>query len=296
MEIINLKENDNITSFQDIVLCLGFFDGVHLGHQKLFAAANKYPYKKGVLTFYGNFKKAKLINTFQEKVMLLKQYDIDYLFVIEINEKLIKTTCEEFIKKYLAPLHPKIIICGEDFRFGYNNCGDWQYLKQFFNVEVIPLLKIDGIKISSSLIRQLLKDGEIDKVNKYLGHNYFILGKINKGLGNGTKLGFKTANIDTREGYQMLKNGVYLTKATINNKKYNSITNVGVHPSISKLDKPIIEVHIFDGFDFDVGDEIYLEFVSFIRDEKHFENVDLLKKQVLSDIDFAKSYFKKNQP
>lgn len=296
MEIIKLKENDNITFFQDIVLCLGFFDGVHLGHQKLFDAANKYPYKKGVLTFCGNFKKAKLINTFQEKVMLLKQYDIDYLFVIEINEKLIKTTSEQFIKKYLLPLHPKMIICGEDFRFGYNNCGDYRYLKQFFDVEVIPLLKIDGTKISSSLIRQLLKEGEIDKVNKYLGHNYFILGKIKKGLGNGTKLGFKTANIDTREEYQMLKNGVYLTKATINNKKYDSITNVGVHPSISKLDEPIIEVHIFDGFDFEVGDEICLEFLSFIRKEKHFENVDLLKKQVLLDIDFAKLYFKKNQP
>ncbi len=291
MEIIKFNKDTYLDLKEECLLCIGFFDGMHLGHQQLFKKALTYPYKRYALTFNSSFKNDKLITPFKEKISLIKKYQIEKVFVIDLNEKLIKTSPIDFINLYLKKINPKLIICGEDFRFGFNNEGDADLLKQHFNVDVIKLLTLDDQKVSSTLIRQYLVNGDIKRANKYLGYNYFYYGIIKKGLGNGAKLGYKTANIDIDKNLVNLRNGVYICDIKINDSIYHGISNIGIHPSISKLDTPILEAHIFDIDDVEVGEQITIIFYDFIRDEIKFDDIEMLKSQINKDIDIAKSYF-----
>ena len=293
MEIINLnKSNLSSLNKENFSLCIGFFDGVHLGHQSLINAAKKYPYPIYVLSFTGNFKTEKSILTDEEKSIVVENLGCSKLLLMKLDDELINTSAFDFVEKYLKVISPKVIVCGEDFRFGYKNQGNPAYLSKFFDVEVVPLLYVENVKVSSSLIRKLLENGNIELANKFLGYNYFIVGEIVKGLGNGKKFGFKTANIQLNKNLVNLKNGVYFVSVSFKDKNYHGICNIGVHPTISKLDLPIVEVHVFDIDDLSINTKILIKFHKFFRDEIKFDSVDELKKQVFSDIEKAKLFFK----
>lgn len=289
---VKLLESKNIA--------IGFFDGIHVGHQALInymKENNKIP---SILTFDITMKsrlKSKspsLILNEKEKDEMLSSMGIENEFVLPFNEQIMSMTKDEFLE-FLKEGKPSSIVVGDDFTFGKNALGKSNDLislaKNGISVEILNLLTENNQKISSSNIKNLLKENKIEKANEMLGYPFFIKGKVIKGLQNGRKISFPTANqIYPKDKYK-LNSGVYKTITTINNKDYLSMTNIGTHPSINELKDDIIETHIFSFNEYIYEKEIKVSFVSFIREQKKFNSLDELKEQLNKD----KKYILENQ-
>ena len=275
------------------VIGLGFFDGVHKGHQKIIEEVKKISESKNIESSIFTFSSPirKLFNKefygeitpLEYKLKIFEKLGVDICYVLEFNEEISKLSKEEFICKILDNLNIDDIVCGSDYRFGYKASGDIYFLKEKYNVHVVDFINSNGSKISSSTIINLIRDGEIGLVNLLLGRLYFIESKVVKGLGNGSKIGFPTANINSN-GFVLPKNGVYKVEVEIGNEKYDGICNVGIHPTISKLDEPIVEVLIKDFKEDIYSKNIKVNFVSFIRDEIKFNDTKELAKQISIDL------------
>ena len=287
------------------ILLIGNFDGLHLGHQKLFKMAKdfkkKYSSKIGVLTFEPmpkmyfniNLKNFRLSNLSQ-KINHLKKLNVDFVVIKKFNRKFSKTTSLNFIKEILGKkLNPRFIFVSNNFRFGNNREGNvrelirYQKLCKYKIIKPQPLL-IQKKVISSSLIRKYLQNGELEKANKLLKRKWCVEGRVQKGRQLGKKIGFPTANIDIKN-YVLAKPGVYAVKV----KKQNSlnfikgVANLGYRPTF-KGKKILLEVHLFNFSGNLYNKYLTVEFLKFIRAEKKFKNVDQLKKQINIDLLIAK--------
>lgn len=292
MKIIDTN-NNSFPMTDEISLLIGFFDGVHLGHQKLINEALKFALTIGVLTFTDSLaetKKQKLLLDEDSKQESLASHGVSYYFKLNFNS--IKNWSKEHFLEYLSAKNIKRIFVSSDFTFGKNKSGNIKDLINHFNKQeeivkiVSPVVLTDGTKISSTYIRSLLNKGLIEEANSLLGYKYFRKGIVVHGLHNGTKLGFPTANIKPDNSLVKIKDGVYKTHAHVDNKSYLSMTNIGSHPTIDQLFESIIETHIFD-FDSDIYDkQITISFDSFIRPQIKFDSLDALKKQLHKDKDF----------
>lgn len=283
-----------------INLCLGFFDGMHKGHQFLIRKAKQLNIKTGVVTFDGKLKELTNshkdggeLTSVSDRFELLNDLGVDYLFVIQFDNDLMNMSAEDFIVQVLVPLNINAIYVGSDFTFGKNAVGNVALLKKYFDVEIVDFLYDNGKKISSRDIIRLIRSGLIKEADILLGRPYLIKGKVVHGLANGKDLiGYPTANINIQYDYVLPSNGVYVTYINVNNKKYLSMTNIGHHPTIDKLKRVSIESYILD-FSADIyGSEVVLEFVDRIRDEKRFASVDLLRKQLDKDKTFIQNNYK----
>lgn len=276
---------------EETVLCLGFFDGVHLGHKSLIEAAKKYNYKTSVLTFSSSFKKDdKQITPLESKIRLFEELDVDNLFIVENSYDLKLLNADEFIELVLKKINPRLIVVGEDFKFGHMAKGNYELLTQYFNTIVKELIPFKDNKISSSWIKKLIEDGEIELANGLIGRPYTVTSRIIKGLGNGqSKIGFRTINIDL-DNYIVPKYGVYLVTLLTNNNAYKGIANVGVHPTIDMLDKPVIEVFVNEEIDLSTNAASVI-FHTFVREEKQFEDNDKLSKQIQKDLGEMYEFF-----
>lgn len=300
MEIIYIEKKEDI--LENLVdnsrIVLGFFDGIHLGHLKLIHEAKKYRKNKKLLVF--TFDKSlksndKMLISLEDRIETFKKLDVDYLYIFKTSESFKNLSPDQFIEDYLKPFKNPTFCLGEDFRFGKGAKGDVNTLiNAGFKVNVVNfLVDLDGNKISSRYIKRLVANGEIERANSFLGENYYLDGIVQHGLMNGGKVLFKTANLEIDDHLVVPRNGVYFTKVEIEGKLYQGLTNVGTHPSIDKLNKPIIETHIFN-FDDDLyGKYIKIIFFKFCRDEMTFENINDLKLQIKADILLAKNYFKR---
>lgn len=274
------------------VLCLGFFDGLHLGHKELINEAKKHALNVGLLTFSSSFKKNdKCLTTLEDKISLLEKEGIDSLYIVENTIELSSLTADDFIQFVLKKINPQIIVCGSDFKFGHFGKGNAELLKNYFTTIVVDLLEIDGEKISSTNIKKCIENGDLVKANFLLDRPFKIVSYIVKGLGNGSRvLSYPTFNIPL-EGYVVPAFGVYFVNLYIDNKKYDCIANVGVHPSIDELDKPLIEVYLQEQIEINsVG--VGVEFLHFHRKEIKFDNVNLLKEQIKNDVSDMENFFK----
>ena len=184
MKIIDFDINTTPLNDKDLVLCLGFYDGLHLGHQKLIKKALDEGYPVGVMTFdiapavlLGKKENYSLTSTF-DKADILEDLGVKYLYLMHFEKETLKVTKDEFIEKVLKPLNPRKIFVGEDYKFGVLGEGNATYLKQFFDVEVIPLEKVDNLKISSKKIRELVENGKMEKASSLLGRYYRISGLV----------------------------------------------------------------------------------------------------------------------
>ena len=295
MEIIQFELGEKLNPVPNLILCLGFFDGVHLGHQALIKKAKKEGYKLGILSFnqspaYVMGKKMvdNCITSISDKADIFEELGVDYLYLMNFDQVTMKATKDEFINKALLPINPFEICCGPDYRFGVRAEGDVTYLKRFFNVRVTNFENIQNSKISSRNIIALIKEGEMEKVSEMLGRPYRINGTVMVGFHQGEKLEFPTANLKLEYEYVYPKTGVYVGYGYVFGKKYKAIINVGLHPTINELKDPLIEVHLLD-FDGNLyGKNIFAEFVKFIREEKKFDSLDDLKAQLNRDKQKAK--------
>ena len=303
---INLYNNLKIKK-QDkgSILLIGNFDGVHLGHQKLFRLAKiykkKYSLRIGVLTFepmpkmyFDNSLKNFRISNQNQKINLLKNLDVDFIISKKFNKLFSKTKSINFIKEILKKkLGAKFIFVSNNFRFGYKREGDVKQLIEYENklkfkiIKPKPLLIKKKI-ISSSLIRNYLQLGKLAEVNKLLNRNWSIEGKVQKGKQLGKKIGFPTANIDIKN-YVLARPGVYAVKVKIlKNKNYfKGIANLGYRPTF-KGKKILLEVHLFNFSGNLYNKYLSVDFLKFIRKEKKFKNVDQLKTQIQTDLMIAK--------
>ncbi len=295
MKIIDFYINDTPANDKDLVLCLGFYDGLHLGHQHLIQKALDEGYPVGVMTFdlapaflLGKKENYSLTSTF-DKADFLEDMGVKFLYLMHFDKETLKVTKDEFIDRVLKPLNPRKIFVGEDYNFGVGGEGNAEYLRRFFDVEVVPLQKIDNVKISSKKIRQLVEAGEMEQASKLLGRPYRISGLVVEGFGNGRKLNFPTANLELNYTYVFPKEGVYMGYAYFLNRKRKAMICVGTHPTVNQLLKPIIEVHIIDFNEVLYGREIYVDFVSYIRDVMPFASLDELREQLLKDEEKVKN-------
>ena len=303
---INFYNNFNIKSHhKGSIILIGNFDGLHLGHRKLFNSAKKYKKKYslkiGVLTFepmpkmyfkkdIKNFR----ISSQNQKMSLLNKLNVDFVITKEFNRVFSKTKSIHFIEKILVKkLNAKFIFVSNNFRFGNKREGDVHQLIKYenkFHYKIVnpkPLL-IKKKVISSSLIRNYLQKGRLDKANKLLNRKWSIEGKVQKGRQLGKKIGFPTANIDIKD-YILACPGVYAVKAKVkkNMKFIKGIANLGYRPTFNGK-KILLEVHLFNFSGNLYNKYLTVEFFNFIRKEKKFKNVEQLKKQIKVDLLKAK--------
>ena len=295
MKIIDFNINNTPVNDKDLVLCLGFYDGLHLGHQKLIGEALKEGYPVGVMTFdvapavlLGKKENYSLTSTF-DKADILEDMGVKYLYLMHFEKETLKVTKDEFIERVLKPLNPKKIFVGADYKFGVLGEGDANYLKNFFDVQVIPLQKIDNLKISSKKIRELVEAGKVDKAAELLGRPYRICGLVVEGDHNGQKIDFPTANLELDYSYVFPKEGVYMGYGYFMNRKRKAMICVGTHPTIHQLMKPIIEVHIIDFNENLYGRELYVDFVSYLRGVKQYSSLEELREQLIKDEEKTKN-------
>ena len=299
-----MKVYTNIQEFKstkNVVVTIGTFDGVHLGHKviinQLKKAAEELEGESVLLTFFPHPRmivfpddnELKLLNTIEERKELLEKAGIDHLIIHPFSKTFSRLTALEFVRDILVNrLNVKKMVIGYDHHFGRNREGSFEDLVEFgegygFSVEEIPAQDIQQINVSSTKIRTSLLAGEIHAATKFLGYPYFVSGTVVKGDKIGREIGFPTANIKPDETYKLIpKNGVYAVKVIVNEKEYEGMLNIGIRPTLKGINETI-EVNIFD-FDEEIyGQKIQVKFYERIRDEQPFENLNELKNQLNID-------------
>jgi riboflavin kinase/FMN adenylyltransferase len=299
-----VKIYDGLEGFGKVknpVVTVGTFDGVHIGHSKIFQTMRKFagecegetivvtfhPHPRLVL--HADSKDLKFINTQERKYDLISKNGIDHLVVIPFTKEFAATAADTFVEDILVK---KMGVCklvvGYDHQFGKNREGSFEELlrlsdKHGFGVEQIPAQDIDNIAVSSTKIRKALNEGNIAYANNLLGYEYSITGVVVGGNKIGRKIGFPTANIDLQDEYKLITAiGVYACRILYNGRMYLGMGNIGYRPTINNSDLTI-EVHIFD-FDEEIYNQtITIFFVDRIRDEVKFKNLDALKEQLTKD-------------
>ncbi len=290
---------------QNSILLIGNFDGLHIGHQKLFKNAKKMQSKKkhkiGVLTFDPMpkmFFNKKIENhricNLDQKIKLFKKFGVNFVINKKFDKKFSKIKCYDFISEILfKKIKPKYIFVSNNFRFGNNRVGNVNLLKQFekkYNYKIInpsPLKKKRKV-VSSTMIRSYLENGNLKTANKLLKRNWSIDGKVIQGRKMGKKIGFPTCNIEIGN-YIISKPGVYAVKVHLQNSKKNlkGIANLGYRPTFNQK-KILLEVNIFNFNRNIYNKKLSVEFIKFIRGEKKFSGINQLKKQIEHDIKEAK--------
>jgi len=287
------------------IILIGNFDGIHLGHQKLFKLANTYKKKFnlniGVLTFepmpkmfFNKDIKNFRISNINQKNIILKSLGVDFVITKNFDKKFSKVKSDSFIKNILSKkLEAKYIFVSNNFRFGNKREGNVNRLIEnekthgYKIVKPQPLILSQKV-ISSTYVRALLEKGDLKKTNKLLGRNWSIEGIVQKGRQLGKKIGFPTCNIDIKD-YVIAMPGVYAVKVKRknSNKPLKAIANLGYRPTFNQK-KILLEVHIFNFSGNLYNKYLSIEFIKFIRKEKKFKNVNQLKKQIQSDLKIAK--------
>ena len=290
---------------QNAILLVGNFDGLHLGHQKLFNLAKKYKkkfkLKIGVITFEPmpkmyfnkNLKNFRISNLYQKR-KILEKAGVDFLITKKFNKRFSKIKSHNFIKEILyKKLKAKYIFVSNNFRFGNKREGNVNQLinnekKYKYKIIKPKPFKLKNKIISSTLIRKLLSNGKVELVNKLLNRKWSIVGKVVKGRKMGKKIGFPTCNINIQD-YVIAKTGVYAVKIYRQNNNFSlkGIANLGYRPTFNQK-KILLEVYIFNFSGNLYNKQLTIDFISFIRKEKKFKNIKQLKKQINLDLKIAK--------
>ena len=299
------KNFDISKNHKGSIILIGNFDGVHVGHQKLFKLANSYKKKfnlnVGVLTFEPmpkmffnkDIKNFRISNIYQKNITL-KSLGVDFVITQKFDKKFSKIKSDFFIEEILSKkLEAKYIFVSNNFKFGNKREGDVNQLiksEKIYNYKIIkprPFILSQKV-ISSTYIRSLLEKGHLKKTNKLLGRNWSIEGIVQKGRQQGKKIGFPTCNIDIKD-YVVAMPGVYAVKVIgkNSNKSFKGIANLGYRPTFNQK-KILLEVHIFNFSGNLYNKYLSIEFTNFIRKEKKFKNVNQLRKQIQSDLKIAK--------
>lgn len=288
------------------VITLGNFDGIHLGHRKLINTVKECALREDLTSVIVSFLPHprllfnpdyfSLILTPEEKRNRLNKIGVDYYIDFSFTKEFASMSPEEFASLLFDKLKAKIIVIGENYRFGYKKGGDSSLLKLIgkqYNAKIVTISEIlvDNEKVSSTRIRSLLANMNLEKANELLYEPYSIIGTVVKGKQLGRNLGFPTINILADKVKLFPVNGVYATRTIYDGVCYNSITNVGYNPTVNGSIK-VIETHVLEFDKFVYGEKVEVEFLKFFRKEIKFKDIESLQAQIKTDIEVALSYFK----
>ncbi|WP_083676170.1 bifunctional riboflavin kinase/FAD synthetase [Paenibacillus sp. FSL H8-0548] len=309
MEIIPLSFPLNGLSMlsldKPLSIAIGHFDGVHRGHQNVIrqavAEAKESEMLSAVLTFDPHPKEVlgqgdhyyRCLTPLDVKTALFEKLGVDLVFIMRFDLEFAEVTPERFVNDVLRVLRAKQVVVGFDFNFGHRGLGNTETLMQLgqpdISVHVIEPLIEKGIKVSSTYIREALEAGDFELAHSLLGRSYEVKGIVVHGDKRGRTIGFPTANLQINDPYIAPRIGVYAITAWIGEKAYSGVLNYGLKPTFNKNDPhPIMEAHLFD-FNGDIyGEQIRLQFISFIRAEIKFNSIDDLIKQIEADSERAK--------
>lgn len=296
----------NITRQRECVVALGNFDGVHKGHQKLFEVARYEAQKRGletvVFSFYphptwviGNNPKALLMSR-RDKKRMVQHLGMDVLVEYPFTKDFASISPEEFFKDTLIEkLKACVVVVGSNYYFGKNKVGNPSYLKSLGKIYDIDVKVVEAVMrkdqmISSSQIRRLVTNGRIEAANEMLGHPYMIVGNVMQGKQLGRTIGFPTINIVAEPDRVYPPNGVYATKIKVYSNTYLGMTNIGYNPTVNG-ERKMIETHIFDFNEILYGQEVTIEFYTFIRPEQKFDGLEALQSQISKDKEKIQQYF-----
>ncbi|MDQ0222470.1 bifunctional riboflavin kinase/FAD synthetase [Streptococcus moroccensis] len=303
MKVFNINDYKDIHQEQDTVLVLGYFDGLHLGHQALFKEARKIAEKEGlrvaVLTFpespklaFTRFEPDLLLhlNSPSERLTRFEAAGVDDLYLIDFTGEFARTNSTDFIDQYIHSLRAKAIVTGFDYRFASDQ-KDGHYLKEVFDgqVIVVPELDMDGKKISSTRIRQAILSGNMLEANRLLGYPYDTHGIVVHGDARGRTIGYPTANLALLDRVYIPADGVYVADVVIGHQTYRAMASIGKNVTFDGTELRI-EAHIFE-FDGNLyGQKISIQWLDKIREMVKFENIEALSQQLEDDAKIAREW------
>ena len=298
----------NIKQEQPTAVTIGNFDGLHLGHRRLIDItkdeAKKNKLKSIVFTFWPhpmfllkNKPHSALVMAPEEKLYSMERIGVDCYIEYPFTFEFAGMSPEDFINNLIFDeLNCKVLVVGENYRFGSKQKGEKELLKKLcaqrgIKLILVPPVMYDGERVSSTRIRGCLIDKNIELANKLMDCPYFILGTVTQGKQLGRTLGFPTTNVLADPVKLFPPNGVYATKTVHDGQIYYGVTNVGMNPTVNG-DHKVVESYLFDFHKFVYGERIKTYFFSWIRDEQKFPNVEALQHQLKTDADKAMEYFK----
>ena len=293
----------------DRVIALGFFDGVHLGHAALLRLTRRRADALGipaaVLTFDTHpdtlvyHQSVPLINTLEDRKYLMEEkFSMDEVILAHFDRAMMEMPWEAFVEDYLlGELGAKHVVCGHDFSFGYRGQGTPDKLRRLcaqrgVGVNVVDKVSLGGITVSSTHIRQLIRQGDMEAAAQMLGHRHFLSGEVLHGKELGRRLGFPTANLALPEGLIAPAYGVYATLVTLpDGSAHPSVTNVGVRPTVHDQLGRLVEAWILDCTAELYGEKIRVEFFTRLRGEKKFDSLEALREEVLRNAAETRAFF-----
>jgi riboflavin kinase / FMN adenylyltransferase len=308
IRVKDLKELKEKYNENKVHVTIGNFDGVHMGHREFlhtikkdcvrdhakFVVVTFIPHPLHILKTQSSF----LINTYEERRELLASCGVDYILEIDFTRDFSTLTPEVFLENFIFSFDGiSKIYLGHDFAFGANKSGDFHLAKTFCDKRHVELVlqqefKVKSKPVSSTEARAAIQSGDIPKANDLLGRKYFISGRVIKGEGRGKKIGFPTANLGYSKELVIPAKGVYITQVQIKDMIYNSVTNIGVNPTFNTGYEVHVETHLLDFVHDIYGEEIRVSFIKKLREEKKFPSVNDLVKQIDSDVNETRDYFK----
>jgi riboflavin kinase/FMN adenylyltransferase len=299
------EELTRLSPDKDMLLTIGVFDGVHLGHKHLLSRlkelARKQGLASGVVTFRQNpqeilshRKKLPFLTNLSQRINLLKNEGIDTIIPLSFTADLAKLSARSFLELLQKNLRMRGVVIGPDFALGRNREGDTEAMRRLgkemgFSLSIVPPLKIDGEVVSSTAIRQALAKGDMKRVPKLTGRPFRLQGRVVPGAGRGVKLGFPTANLEVAAEQALPPDGVYVSQAYIDKRSYFSLTNIGQRPTFGGGER-LVEVLLLD-YDSDLyGQELEIDILERLRGEKKFNTAEELKKQIAQDVERGKKW------
>lgn len=292
----------------ETIAAIGFFDGIHQGHQAVIQQAMQLAKKdnktSAVISFYPhpsvvlqkNVTSATYITPQEEKEAMLSSLGVDKFYIISFNKELSQLSPKEFIDHFIIGLHIKHLVAGFDFTFGHKGKGNMKnidtYRGEAFQVSAVDKVEIDGEKASSTSIRKAIQDGDMNRGNYVLGRYFTTTGTVIKGDRRGRKMGFPTANLQINDEKMLPKQGIYAVKMTVKGKTYEGMASLGLVPTFKDdLQHPIAEVNLFD-FNKDIyGETVTVYWYKFIRPELKFDGMDNLMIEMKNDEVQIRQYF-----
>lgn len=302
MEVIHYTYGDTFELPNMNVACIGYFDGLHKGHQKLIEKVlveTKEHQISTLITFEPDpweiIKKMSHIPQvlpMKKRIELGEKLGIKRWIIIQFDEQLASLQPQEFIG-LLKTLNLDVLVCGFDFRFGFQGVGTISFLREHAPFQVIEVEKyqIEGIKVSTTKIEELIQLGEIEIANHYLGHNYRLEGIVVEGNQRGRTIDFPTANLYLQDDYCVPQVGVYICRAMIHGKTYEALMNIGHNPTFNYREQLSIEVHLFNFDEMIYGELLEVEVLQRLRTERKFSSIDALVAQLKEDVKKTKTYF-----
>lgn len=305
---LNFPLTIDVKQFPPLSMALGYFDGVHLGHQKVITEAKMQAESKGlfsaVMTFDPhpsvvlgkNEKHIQYITPLVEKIKIIEGMGIDYLFIVNFSRDFANLLPQEFIDQFVIGLNVKHVVAGFDYTYGRMGKGTMEVLpfhsREQFSISIVDKFSTGNEKVSSTRIRHYLKEGRTAELPELLGRYFTTSGIVVDGDKRGRTIGFPTANVEVNDDYILPPLGVYAVKIKIHNKWYHGVCNVGYKPTFNKETLRIsVEVHIFH-FDEDIyGEEVIIEWHQYLRKEQKFSGITELVAQIEQDKQNAIHYF-----